>query len=117
MIKLKYILNNIDTIMIFDFLKKQKEINTKRKIIKVMIISLNIPDKQKELYLETIAILGKDWLERLYITLTSFTKELENEELDKINKYNFSNVAGMRKKEADDKQKEINSFSFLINNL
>jgi hypothetical protein len=46
--------------MIFDFLKKQKEITQKRKIIKVMIISLNIPEKQKELYLEAITILSKD---------------------------------------------------------
>lgn len=103
--------------MIFDFLKKQKEITKKRKIIKVMIISLNIPDKQKELYLEAITILSKDWLERLYITLSNFTKELENENLNKISEYNFSKVAWMRKKEADEKQKEINSFSFLINNL
>ena len=103
--------------MIFDFLKRQKEITQKRKIIKVMIISLNIPDKQKELYLEAITILSKDWLERLYITLSNFTKELDNENLNNINEYNFSKVAWMRKKEADEKQKEINSFSFLINNL
>jgi len=37
--------------MIFDFLKKQKEIIEKKKIIEIMIISLNIPDEQKELYL------------------------------------------------------------------
>jgi len=40
--------------MIFDFLKKQKEITEKKKIIKIMIISLNIPDEQKELYLDAI---------------------------------------------------------------
>ena len=47
----------------------------------------------------------------------SHNKELEEEELEKINKQNFSEVAWMRKKEAREKQKEINSFSFLINNL
>ncbi|MFK7780265.1 MAG: hypothetical protein QM490_03870 [Candidatus Gracilibacteria bacterium] len=103
--------------MIFDFLKKQKEVKDKIKIIKVMIISLNIPDKQKELYLEAISILTSDGLEKLYITLIKFTKQLELEELDDISKQNFSQVAGMRKKEIKDKQKEINSFSFLINNL
>jgi hypothetical protein len=46
--------------MIFDFLKKQKEIKNKIKIIKVMIISLNIPDTQKELYIEAISILSED---------------------------------------------------------
>ncbi len=103
--------------MIFEYLKKQKEISKKRELIKVMIVSLNIPDKQKELYLESITILKVDGLEKLYITLTNFTKELEEEELEKINKQNFSEVAWMRKKEAREKQKEINSFSFLINNL
>jgi len=43
--------------MIFDFLKKQKEHKNKIKIIKVMIVSLNIPEKQKELYLEAIEVL------------------------------------------------------------
>lgn len=103
--------------MIFDFLKKQKEITQKRKIIKVMIISLNIPEMQKELYLEAITILSKDWLEKLYITLSNFTKQLEFEELDNINKQNYSQIAWMKKKEAVEKQKEINSFTFLINNL
>jgi hypothetical protein len=79
--------------MIFEYLKKQKEISKKRELIKVMIVSLNIPDKQKELYLESISILKVDGLEKLYITLTNFTKELEEEELEKINKQNFSEVA------------------------
>lgn len=103
--------------MIFDFLKKQKEIKQKRKIIKVMVISLNIPDLHKELYLEAISILSEDWLEKLYKELSLFTKQLELEELEQINKNDFSQIAWMRKKEANEKQKEINSFSFLINNL
>jgi hypothetical protein len=45
--------------MIFEYLKKQKEINKKKQIIKIMIVSLNIPEKQKELYLESISILNK----------------------------------------------------------
>ena len=103
--------------MIFDFLKKQKEINKKKKIIKVMIISLNIPDLQKELYLEAITILSESWLESLYKELSIFTKQLELEELSKIDKQDFKEIAWMRKKEIKEKQKEINSFSFLINNL
>lgn len=103
--------------MIFDFLKKQRDINKKRKIIEIMIISLNIPEQQKELYLGAISILKKEWLENIYITLSNFTKEIELEELDNINKQNFSQVAWMRKKEANEKQKELNSFTFLISNL
>jgi len=46
--------------MIFDFLKKQKEIDKKKKIIEIMIISLNIPEEQKELYKEALSILTND---------------------------------------------------------
>ncbi len=103
--------------MIFDFLKKQKDISKRKKIISVMILSLQIHDVQKDLYLEALSILNKDWLDRLYISLSEFTKEIEIKELDDINKNNFSEIAWMRKKEAVEKQKELNSFSFLINNL
>jgi len=103
--------------MIFDFLKKQKELSKKKKIIEIMILSLNIPDKQKELYLEAISILEKEGLEKLYIDLSKFARELEEEELNNIWNNNFSQVAWMRKKEAKEKQKELNSFSFLISNL
>ena len=103
--------------MIFDFLKKQKEITKKRKIIKLIIISLNISEEQKNLYLETILVLDSKWLEKLYISLSNSVKQIEYQELDNINKQNFSRITWLRKKEAKDKQREINSFSFLINNI
>ena len=79
--------------MIFDFLKKQKDINKRKKIISVMILSLEIHDVQKELYLEAVNILNIEGLENLYKTLTEFTKEIEIKELEDINKNNFSEVA------------------------
>jgi len=103
--------------MIFNFLKKQKELSKKKKIIEIMILSLNIPDKQKDLYLEAISILEEKGLEKLYIDLSKFAHELEEEELKNIWNNNFSQITWMRKKEAKEKQKELNSFSFLISNL
>lgn len=103
--------------MIFDFLKKDKEITEKKKIIEIMIISLNIPSDQKELFLDAISVLTNKWLEKLYISLLNFTHKLEDEELNNIWNTNFYQVAWMRKKEANEKQKELNSFSFLISNL
>jgi len=103
--------------MIFDFLKKQKKLSEKRKIIEVMILSLNIPKDQKDLYLWAIEILDDFWLEKLYINLSNFSNTLEEEELNNIWKNNFSDFSWMRKKEAYEKKKEINSFSFLISNL
>ena len=103
--------------MIFDFLKKQKNITNKIKIIEVMILSLNIPNEQKELYMWALSILDNFWLERLYIKLSKFANELEEEELKNIWNNNFYKISWMRKKEAKEKKKEINSFSFLISNL
>ncbi len=103
--------------MIFDFLKKQKNITNKIKIIEVMILSLNIPIEQKELYMWALSILDNFWLERLYIKLSKFANELEEEELKNIWNNNFYQISWMRKKEANEKKREINSFSFLISNL
>jgi hypothetical protein len=38
-------------------------------------------------------------------------------ELEEIKKQNFSSISGLRKKEAEEKKKEMNSFSFLLHNL
>jgi hypothetical protein len=82
-----------------------------------MILSLNIPDQQKDLYLGAISILDNFWLEKLYISLSNFSKELEEEELNNIWNNNYYQIAWMKKKEANERKKEINSFSFLISNL
>ena len=103
--------------MFLNFLKKQKTIKAKKQTIKSLLLALNIPEKQKTLYLEALDIIDENGLEKLFVTLSEFTKEVEHNELKQIKKDNFSFVAGMKKKEAHEKQKEINSFQFLINNL
>ncbi|USN57944.1 MAG: hypothetical protein H6767_06370 [Candidatus Peribacteria bacterium] len=103
--------------MIFDFLKKQKDIRKKKRLIETMILSLNISDDHKFLYLEAIKVLDKEGLEELFVAITAFTEKVELKQLEDIKKENFSSIAGMKKKEAIEKQKELNAFSFLINNL
>ena len=103
--------------MIFNFLKKQKSSKRKIELIKIMIASVNIPEKNKLLYLEALEVLDKNWLDNLYKDLLKFTEVYELKELDKINKENFSSISWLKKKEAVEKQKEINAFSFLINNI
>ncbi len=82
-----------------------------------MINSLNIPEEQKRLYLESLEILDINWINNLYRAIWNFIENIEMKEIDEINKSNFSNIAWMRKKEIEEKKKEINSFSFLIHNL
>jgi hypothetical protein len=82
-----------------------------------IIKNLNINEKQKDLYLSTLDNLDEVWLEKLYVSLTAFVEEVEMKQLEDIKTQNFSSIAWMRKKEVLEKQKELNSFWFLLNNL
>lgn len=103
--------------MIGNFLKRYGETSKKRKVVLTIIQNLNINEKQKELYLNSLDILDEAGLEKLYKSLTAFVENIELKEIEDIKKENFSSIAGLRKKEALEKQKEINSFWFLLNNL
>jgi len=103
--------------MISSFLGKQKDIKKKKKLVRVMVRSLNIPDKQKYLYIEALDVLDAKWLDKLYENMTKFVESLEKKENDEINISNFASIWGLTKKELNEKKKEENAFSFLINNL
>jgi hypothetical protein len=83
----------------------------------MMLMNLQIPEDQKSLYVQALDILDEEWIERIYNSLTLFIKDIEITELEDIQKSNFSSINWMKKKEAEERKKEINSFSFLINNL
>lgn len=104
-------------IMIFDFLKKQNKLKEKIKLTKIMFMNLQIPDEQKSLYIQALDILDEEGIDRIYKSLISFVQEIEINELTDISKNNFTQIHWMKVKEAEEKKKEINSFSFLINNL
>lgn len=103
--------------MIFEYLKKQNKLKEKIKLTKIMIFNLQIPEEQKSLYIQALDILDESGIDRIYNNLVIFIKDIEIKELDQIQKNNFTVIAWMRKKEAEERKKEINSFSFLINNI
>lgn len=103
--------------MLFSFLEKQKTDSKRRKLIETMILALNVSQEQKTLYLDALEILKWQDLENLYKKLVSFVEQIELKELESIKKQDFISIAGMRKKEAEEKIRETNSFSFLLNNL
>ena len=103
--------------MLFNFFKKQKKIKDKKELIIVIVNSLYIKENQKTLYIEALETLDKEWVDRLYMDFTLFIEKEELADLEDINKENFAYISWMRKKEAIDKQKEINSFSFLLHNI
>jgi hypothetical protein len=78
---------------------------------------LQIPEEQKSLYLQALEVLDEAWVERIYLTLINFVEKTEIKELDKIKEENFAVVAWMKKKEAEEKLEEVNSFAFLFNNI
>ena len=82
-----------------------------------MIISLNISQEQKDLYLRALDVLSVEESETLYKNLVKFVEKIEMKEIAEIKQESFSSIAGMRKKEAEEKLEEMNSFSFLLHNL
>jgi hypothetical protein len=82
-----------------------------------MIASLNIPEKQKYLYLEALDVLDWEGLDKLYENMTIFVESLERKEDEEISSWNFSSIGWLTKKEFQEKKREENAFSFLLNNL
>lgn len=103
--------------MILNIFKKYSEVSKKKKIVKTIIENLNINDKQKSLYLEALENIDEIWLEKLFFSLQDFVWNVEQKEIEDIRKNNFTKISGLRKKEVIEKQKEINSFWFLLNNI
>lgn len=103
--------------MILNIFKKYREKSKQKKIIITIIENLNIKSNQKKLYLDSIDFLNEDWLNKLYNSLQSYMWNIELKNIDDIKKQSFTTIAWMRKKEVLEKQKEINNFWFLLNNL
>ncbi len=82
-----------------------------------MIISLNIDEDQKTLYVESLDIVEEKDLDELYIKVTRFVEEIEIKDIGDIQSNSYVTVAWMKQKEAHEKQKDINAFSFLIHNI
>ncbi|MDD5212956.1 MAG: hypothetical protein PHG82_00805 [Candidatus Gracilibacteria bacterium] len=82
-----------------------------------MIKNIKISEDQKELYIKTLDILDEKGLDNLYKSVSAFVEEVEMMDIKNIAKNNFSSISGIRKKEAIEKQKDINSFSFLLSNI
>ena len=104
-------------IMIFDWLKKQKEKTKKIQILKTMIVSLQIPEDQKTMYVEALEVVDEQNLDGLYTQISFFVEKIELKEVEEIRKTNFLMISGMKKSEAEEKKKELNSFSFLVANI
>ena len=103
--------------MLSVFLEKQKKYNNRKKLVEAIIQSLHIEESEKELYLSALTSISRDELDILYIKITKFVEKIELKEIEDIKKQSFRTIAGMRKKEALEKVKDINALSFLFHNI
>lgn len=103
--------------MIFDFLKKKKDVNEKIKLIQIMFVNLHIPEDQKALYLQALDILDEEWIDKIYLELSNFVENLEIKNISELQEKSLSWIKWIRIKEAEEKKQELNSFNFLINKL
>jgi hypothetical protein len=103
--------------MLSNFLSKQKKYSHKKKLIETMIISLHVEDSVKELYLQAIGNMSQEELDELYKKLTKFVEKIELKEISEIKNQSFTKIAGMKKKEAEEKTRDINALSFLFHNI
>ena len=103
--------------MIFKFWEKQKELSTKKLLLRKLIRKVDLPETDKTLFLEAIWVVPDENIENLYNEVISFIKNFELKEIDEIEKNNFVSIDGMTLKEAENKKREINSFNFLLTNI
>ncbi|MDR3150973.1 MAG: hypothetical protein LBU14_05335 [Candidatus Peribacteria bacterium] len=103
--------------MIFEFLKKQKKFSEKLRLTKIMIMNLQVSEEQKALYIRALEILDEIGIDKIYNTLSNFVENIEIKKLEDIQKNHFSVITGMKRQEAEEKKQEINTFSFLLNNM
>jgi hypothetical protein len=79
--------------MIFDFLKKQTKFEKKKKLTQIMIMSLEIPEAQKSIYMQALDIVEDKYIDNIYNDLIKFVEKYEIKELEDISKSNFINIA------------------------
>ncbi len=103
--------------VLFNFLKKQKDIKQKKKLTQIMIMNLQIPELQKSIYLQALDMVEDKDIDKIYNDLIKFVKQYEIKELNEIAKSNFTKIEWLQKKEAENKKKELNAFNLLLNNI
>ena len=103
--------------MLSSFLSRQKKYTHKKKLIETMIISLHIEDSLKDLYLQAIKKTSQKELDEIYKKLIKFIEKIELREISDIRNQSFISIAGMKRKEAEEKTRDINALSFLFHNI
>ncbi len=98
-------------------LKKFKEKKQRLSIVRESILTLQIDEKQKQLYLDSLELLNDEQLDNLYIQFTALISILEDNKIKQDYKDSHSTTISTHKTENIEKQKELNSLHLLLENF
>lgn len=90
--------------------RKKKE---RRLIVRELILSLQIDERQRNLYLESLDILDEDGMQILYERLHQFVESLEEKNIHNSKKV----IDSVHQKESLDREKDARSFNILLDNV
>lgn len=97
--------------------KKYKEREYRILLIKDLIDWLEIDQKQKDLYLESLDVLDDEWLERFFNKLTSVIEIIEENSNNKNFTEKTSQIYEINKQEELEKTQELNAFNLILDNI
>jgi len=98
-------------------LKKFKEKKQRLSIVRESILTLQIDEKQKQLYLDSLELLDDNQLDNLYIQFTALINILEDNKIKQDYRNSHSSNISTNKIENTEKQKELNSLHLLLENF
>lgn len=98
-------------------LQKYSAWAAKRKLLKEMILGLKIDQPHKELFLDSLEVLDTVWLESLYVKITVFVQEIEEKEMTKKIGTRKQEQEALSRHESEEKEKETNTFNFLLDSI
>ena len=90
--------------------RKKKE---KRLIVRELILSLQIDERQRSLFLDSLDVLDEEGMNVLYARLIQFVESLEEKSIYKSKEA----VDSVKEKERLDRQKDARSFNILLDNV
>ncbi len=103
--------------MIFSFWKKQTQIRVQKNLLRNLIKKIEIPETDKQMFLEAIDICDDQKMNTLYESVSHFIQDLEIKKVENISKTSFVKIESLSKKDAEQKKKELNSYNFLLTNI
>ncbi len=97
--------------------KKYKEREYRILLMKDVIKNLDIDEKQKQMYIDSFDILDDESLTRFYNKLTSVIEIIEEDIDNKKNIDNKQKIFEIKKIEIAEKETEINTYNFILDNI